>query len=62
MSANTETVVGRVEYTRTETPTMQLLLLTAVLLILGGTLFGLQDPHVHTALHDFRHAAGIVCH
>jgi len=62
MSASTETVVDRVEYTRTETPTMQLLLLAAVLLTLGSTLFVLQDPHVHTALHDFRHAAGIVCH
>jgi hypothetical protein len=60
--AATETVRGRIEHARGElTPTQVaagLLFATA----LGVTLLFVQDPMVHDAMHNFRHAAGIACH
>ncbi len=57
-----ETVQGRIEYARGElTPTQ----IAAGLLFgaaLGFTLLFVQDPLVHDAMHNFRHAAGIACH
>lgn len=57
-----ETVQGRIENARSElTPTQ----VAAGLLFgaaLGFTLLFAQDPLVHDAMHNFRHAAGIACH
>jgi len=33
-----------------------------VVLIVGAGLLFVQDPMVHSALHEFRHGAGITCH
>lgn len=57
-----DTVHDRIDIARTElNPTQMaagLLLVTA----LGFALLFLQEPMVHDAMHNFRHAAGITCH
>jgi cobalt transporter subunit CbtB len=60
--AATDTVHGRIDHARTTLTPAQLgaglLLVTAV----GFALLFVQEPLVHDAMHDFRHAAGITCH
>lgn len=61
MNAN-ETVGDRFELLRHElTPTQ-----IATVLVLGTaiafTLLFLQEPLAHDSMHNFRHAAGVVCH
>ncbi|WP_196219600.1 CbtB domain-containing protein [Halorubrum sp. BV1] len=60
MTANT--VHDRLALARTAlTPTQVLSALLAVA-ALGFTLVMLQEPTAHEAMHNFRHAAGVVCH
>lgn len=60
--AATETVRDRIDHARGElTPTQ----IAAGLLFgaaLGFVLLFAQDPLVHDAMHNFRHAAGVTCH
>ena len=57
-----ETVADRLELARSDLTPAQV----AAALIFGGaiafTLVFLQEPLVHDATHNFRHAAGIACH
>jgi hypothetical protein len=58
----TETVRGRIAHARGELTPTQIgagLLFAAAL---GFTLLFMQEPLVHDAMHNFRHAAGITCH
>lgn len=60
MTANT--VHGRLRLARsTLTPTQVLSALLAVA-ALGFVLVMFQEPTAHEAMHNFRHAAGVVCH
>ncbi|WP_050032941.1 CbtB domain-containing protein [Halorubrum halophilum] len=60
MTANT--VHDRLRLARaTLTPTQVLSVLLAVA-ALGFVLVLFQDPTAHEAMHNFRHAAGVVCH
>jgi len=62
MSATADTVHDRLALARAELdPTGW----AAILLLASGLGFGLlvlQEPLVHDALHNFRHAAGVTCH
>lgn len=61
MRTATNTIQGRIDLALTLTPKT---LLTGLLLIaLAGTaLMFIQEPLVHDAMHNFRHASGITCH
>ena len=60
--ARTETVSDRIETARsTLTPTEVAVGLAFAAAITYAVVF-LQDPLVHDATHNFRHAAGVVCH
>ena len=61
MSTN-ETVADRFELARASlTPTQIAAVLTFGAAIVFTLMF-LQEPLVHDATHNFRHAAGITCH
>ncbi|QLG48425.1 CbtB domain-containing protein [Natrinema halophilum] len=58
----TETVHDRIGTARDELPIGQL---TAVLTFAAAVSFALlflQEPLAHDSLHNFRHAAGVICH
>ena len=58
----TETVHDRVDFaTESLTPT-QLAAGLAFAALAGFTLLFAQDPMIHDAMHNFRHAAGVTCH
>ncbi|WP_247731005.1 CbtB domain-containing protein [Halovivax limisalsi] len=57
-----DTVRHRIELARETTTPAQLATLLALVSALTFALVVLQEPLVHDAVHDFRHAAGIVCH
>ena len=61
MQTETDTVRGRVDHATTLAPT-QMALGLAFVAALGFTLLFVQDPMMHDALHNFRHAAGVTCH
>lgn len=62
MLATDETVSDRLQTVRATLTPLQ----AATLLIFASsitfTLLVLQEPLAHESLHNFRHAAGIVCH
>ena len=60
--AETETVHERIVHARSEVTPTAALMTVALAAALGFTLFFLQDPLAHDAMHNFRHAAGITCH
>ena len=62
MSTSTDTVHGRLAQVRTDHPPAQLATGLAIVAALAFGLLVLQDPGAHESLHEFRHAAGIVCH
>lgn len=57
-----DSVHGRIEIARSSLTTTQIVLGFGLLAVVGATLLFFQEPAVHEALHDFRHAAGITCH
>jgi len=62
MTAETDTVHERIGNAKTRLTPAQMgagLLLVAAL---GFALLFVQDPMMHDAMHNFRHAAGITCH
>jgi cobalt transporter subunit CbtB len=62
MSQAQPTVNDRIEYaTDSLTPTQIALGLT-LLAIAGFALLFVQEPMMHDAMHNFRHAAGVTCH
>ncbi|MBZ6495833.1 CbtB domain-containing protein [Natrinema longum] len=58
----TETVHDRIGTARNELTTAQLLAVFALAAALLFTLLFLQEPLAHDSMHNFRHAAGVVCH
>jgi len=60
--AATETVRGRIDHARGELTPTQLAAGLLFAAALGFVLLFVQDPMVHDATHNFRHAAGIACH
>ena len=62
MATSTDTVTGRIDGARTELTATQLLAGLLLVGVLGGALLFAQEPALHDAMHDFRHAAGITCH
>lgn len=58
----TDTVSDRIVHARSDLTPTAALMSVALAAALGFTLLFLQDPLVHDALHNFRHAAGITCH
>jgi hypothetical protein len=62
MSTATDTVHGRLDQLRTDHSPTQFATGLAVLAAIAFALVVLQAPGAHESLHDFRHAAGVVCH
>jgi len=62
MQTETDTVRGRFDHARTTCSPTQMALGLAFVAALGFTLLFVQDPMMHDALHNFRHAAGVTCH
>lgn len=61
MRTATDTIHGRINLALTLTP--KILLIGLLLIVLAGTaLMFIQEPAVHDAMHNFRHASGITCH
>jgi hypothetical protein len=60
--AATETVRGRIDHARGELTPTQIGAALLFVAALGVTLLFVQEPLVHDAMHNFRHAAGITCH
>ncbi|ELY67171.1 CbtB domain-containing protein [Natrinema versiforme] len=58
----TETVHGRIGAARDDLTTAQLLAVFAFAAALSFALLFLQEPLIHDSMHNFRHAAGVVCH
>jgi hypothetical protein len=57
-----DTVHGRIDHARaTLTPT-QIGVGLALVLVAGFAIALLQEPLMHDSFHNFRHAAGLVCH
>jgi cobalt transporter subunit CbtB len=61
MNAN-ETVSDRFERARGELTTTQIAAGLAFGAAIAFALLFLQEPLAHDATHNFRHAAGVVCH
>lgn len=61
MRTTTDTVHTRIDLALTFTP-KTLLAGIIFVAIVGATLMFIQEPAVHDAMHNFRHAAGITCH
>lgn len=62
MSTATDTVHGRLDQLRTDHSPTQLATGLAALAAITFALVLLQAPGAHESLHEFRHAAGVVCH
>jgi len=62
MSTATDSVHGRLDQLRTDHSPAELATGLAVVAAIAFALLVLQDPGAHESLHEFRHAAGIVCH
>lgn len=58
----TDTVRNRIGQAKTDVAPTTAVATLIVAAALGFTLLFLQDPMAHDAMHNFRHAAGIVCH
>ncbi|WP_226007255.1 CbtB domain-containing protein [Natrinema salinisoli] len=58
----TETVHDRIGTARDELSTGQLLAVFAFVAAATFALLFLQDPLAHDSMHNFRHAAGVICH
>ena len=62
MAAANDTVHGRIEQARVELTPSQMGAGLTLIAALGFGLLFLQEPAFHDAMHNFRHAAGVVCH
>jgi cobalt transporter subunit CbtB len=62
MVSTNETVHDRIAVARTDVTRTQLALGIGIVALVGVTLLFVQEPMVHDALHNFRHAAGVTCH
>jgi len=62
MATANDSVHGRIEQARVELTPAQLVAGLGLVAALGFALLFLQEPTMHDAMHNFRHAAGITCH
>lgn len=62
MATVDDTVHARIERARVELAPTQVAAGLALAAALGFALLFVQAPEMHDSLHNFRHAAGIVCH
>lgn len=62
MGVEAETVRSRVETASVELTVIHVAIGLGLIALLWGSLVVLQEPTVHNAVHDFRHATGITCH
>jgi cobalt transporter subunit CbtB len=62
MTAVDDSVHDRLTDARIALTPTQLALAVTLLAALGFVLLFAQAPMLHDSMHDFRHAAGIVCH
>lgn len=62
MSVTDDSVRDRIETAGVALTPTQALAALALAAVIGFTLLVVQEPLVHDALHDFRHAVGITCH
>ncbi|NHN41676.1 CbtB-domain containing protein [Halorubellus sp. JP-L1] len=62
MSAAQDTVHDRFDRARTTLTAGQIATGLGLVAAIAFTLLVLQDPAAHDSLHNFRHAAGVVCH
>ncbi|RKD97384.1 CbtB domain-containing protein [Halopiger aswanensis] len=60
--ARAETVSDRIDTARSDLSATEIAAGLAFAAAIAFTLVFLQEPLVHDAMHNFRHAAGIVCH
>jgi pyruvate dehydrogenase complex dehydrogenase (E1) component len=58
----TETVHDRIGTARDELTTGQLVAVFAFVAAAMFALLFLQEPLAHDSMHNFRHAAGVICH
>ena len=62
MSSQSDTVADRIDTARAEITATTALSIFGFGATITFTLLLLQEPLAHESLHNFRHAAGIVCH
>jgi len=62
MPTTDETVADRLRPVRAPVTPFQAATLMIFAASITFTLIALQEPLAHDSLHNFRHAAGIVCH
>ena len=62
MSVTSHTITDRVEQAYVELTPIQVALAVTLIVALSSVLLFMQEPMVHEAMHNFRHAAGITCH
>ncbi|WP_129114665.1 CbtB domain-containing protein [Halegenticoccus tardaugens] len=62
MTTTTDTVTDRIARAGTTLTPVQTAMVIGLAAALGFALLFLQAPMAHESLHDFRHAAGVVCH
>jgi len=58
----TETVHDRIGTARDDLTTGQFVAVFAFVAALAFTLLFLQETLAHDSMHNFRHAAGVICH
>jgi len=57
-----ETVHDRIDHARSTLTATQVAMGIGLVALLGAALLFVQEPTLHDAMHNFRHAAGITCH
>jgi cobalt transporter subunit CbtB len=62
MATTQDTVIGRIDDARTELTAAQAAFGLLLVGLFAGALLFAQEPALHDAMHDFRHAAGVTCH
>ena len=62
MSMGNDSVRDRIERASTDMTVTQVGIGLAMAASVGFVLLFMQEPLVHDAMHNFRHAAGITCH
>lgn len=62
MTPTDDTVRDRIETTRSTLTPLQAVTLLTFATAITFSLLVLQEPLAHDSLHNFRHAAGVVCH
>lgn len=60
--AATETVHDRIEFATDSLTPMQVALGLSLITSMATLILFAQEPLVHDAMHNFRHAAGVTCH